>query len=123
MELGLRPTYLPLRPARDARHWTNTRLRKSLTPVLDNCSGVCFGPSSVRGSDRCLVGNDNQVRRVTIEKQENPKGLGDDAGGRTLIRPYRPRRWPLQSTKGDGLLKNRKGRCKSESNRSDGSTG
>ena len=38
------------------------------------------------------------------------KALSDDAGGRLLIRPYEPRRWPLQRTKGEQFRKRRKKR-------------
>jgi Holliday junction resolvase RusA-like endonuclease len=78
-----------------------------LKDILDALQGR-FGPSRVRGDERCLIENDNQIRRVLIEKQEIPKKFGDDAGGRILIRPYQSHRWPLQSTKGHRLVKNRK---------------
>jgi Holliday junction resolvase RusA-like endonuclease len=77
-----------------------------LKDILDALQGR-FGSSRVRGSERCLIANDNQVRRVLIEKQEIPKKLGDDAGGRILIRPYLSHRWPLQTTKGHALVKTR----------------
>ena len=78
-----------------------------LKDLLDALQGR-FGPSRVRDGKRCLITNDNQIRRVLIEKQELPKKLGDDAGGRILIRPYQSHRWPLQTTKGHGLVKTRK---------------
>jgi hypothetical protein len=51
------------------------------------------------------------VSRVVIEKQPIPKSLKDDAGGRMLIRVYKPRRWPLQRTKGDQFRKRRRPRA------------
>jgi hypothetical protein len=47
-----------------------------------------------------LIGNDNQIYRVLIEKQQPPKRY-PFAGGRLLIRPYQQHRWPLQATKGN----------------------
>jgi len=47
-----------------------------------------------------LIGKDNQIYRVLIEKQEPPKRY-PFAGGRLLIRPYQRHRWPLQTTKGN----------------------
>jgi Holliday junction resolvase RusA-like endonuclease len=69
-----------------------------LKDILDALQGRFGGPKSVRGKSR-LIHNDRQVSRVVIEKQVIPKSLGDEAGGRLLIRPYEPRRWPLQRSK------------------------
>lgn len=71
-----------------------------LKDILDALQGRFGGPKSLRRKYR-LFENDRQVSRVVIEKQPIPKSLSDDAGGRLLIRPYEPRRWPLQRTKGD----------------------
>lgn len=81
-----------------------------LKDILDALQGRFGGPKSVRGKSR-LIENDRQVSRVVIEKQPIPKNLGDDAGGRILIRAYTPRRWPLQRTKGDQFRKPRKPRA------------
>ena len=35
-----------------------------------------------------------------VKKKKVPKSLPDTIGGRLLIRPYVPRKWPLQRTKG-----------------------
>jgi hypothetical protein len=78
-----------------------------LKDILDALQGRFGGPKSVRGKFR-LVHNDRQVSRVVMEKQVIPKSLGDGAGGRLLIRPYEPRRWPLQRFKGDQFRKPRK---------------
>src|SRR5919106_1943498 len=75
-----------------------------LKDILDALQGRFGGPKSPRTKSR-LIENDNQVCRVVMEKQPIPKLFGDDAGGRLLIRPYRARRWPLQTTKGPGLFK------------------
>jgi hypothetical protein len=75
-----------------------------LKDILDALQGRFGGPKSPRTKSR-LIENDNQVCRVVMEKQPIPKLFGDDAGGRLLIRPYRARRWPLQTTKGHGLFK------------------
>ena len=75
-----------------------------LKDVLDALQGRFGGPKSVR-TKRRLIKNDNQVCRVVMEKQSIPKMFGDDAGGRLLLRPYRARRWPLQTTNGHRLFK------------------
>lgn len=75
-----------------------------LKDVLDALQGRFPGPKSERTKTR-LIQNDNQVCRVVVEKQPIPKMFGNDAGGRLLIRPYTPHRWPLQSAKGDRLFK------------------
>jgi Holliday junction resolvase RusA-like endonuclease len=74
-----------------------------LKDILDALQGRFKGSRSARP----LIANDRKVCRVLIEKQENPKLLGDSSGGRLLIRPYRRHRWPLQPTKGHGLHKAR----------------
>ncbi len=70
-----------------------------LKDILDALQGR-LGRSS---SPERLIENDNKVRRVVMEKQLTPKGLGDDFGGKLMIRPYKRHRWPLQATKGHGL--------------------
>jgi hypothetical protein len=74
-----------------------------LKDILDALQGRFKGSRTKRP----LIENDRKVCRVLIEKQENPKLLGEKSGGRLLIRPYRRHRWPLQPTKGHGLLKSR----------------
>jgi len=91
------------RGKRHAIHDVDNRLKD----ILDALQGR-FGSSRVRGHGRCLIENDNQICRVLIEKQETPKKFGDDAGGKLLIRPYQSHRWPLQPTKSNRLVKNRK---------------
>lgn len=78
-----------------------------LKDILDALQARFGGPKSARRKYR-LFANDRQVSRVVIEKQPTPKSLSDDAGGRLLVRPYEPRRWPLQRTKGDQFGKRRK---------------
>ena len=78
-----------------------------LKDILDALQGR-FGGSKTRRSKYRLIQNDRKVCRVVIEKQQIPKSLGDDAGGRLLVRPYERRRWPLQRSKGDQFLKRRK---------------
>lgn len=73
-----------------------------LKDVLDALQGRFGGPKAVR-SKRRLMKNDRQVCRVVMEKQPIPKALGDDSGGRLLVRRYRRHRWPLQRTKGHRL--------------------
>lgn len=85
---------------RHAIHDVDNRLKD----VLDALQGRFGGPKSVRTKTR-LIENDNQVCRVVMEKQPIPKMFGDDAGGKLLIRPYKPRRWPLQTTMGHRLFK------------------
>ncbi|HEV8436533.1 MAG TPA: hypothetical protein VGT40_00395 [Methylomirabilota bacterium] len=80
-----------------------------LKDILDALQARFGGPKSTRRKYR-LFQNDRQVSRVVIEKQPIPKALSDDAGGRLLIRPYEPRRWPLQRTKGEQFGKRRKKR-------------
>ena len=75
-----------------------------LKDILDALQGRFGGPKSPRTRTR-LIENDNQVCRVVMEKQPIPKMFGDDAGGRLLIRPYRARRWPLQTSQGHRLFK------------------
>ena len=75
-----------------------------LKDILDALQGRFGGPKSFHGKRR-LINNDRQVSRVVMEKQVIPKLLGDDAGGRILIRRYEPRRWPLQRFKGDQFRK------------------
>src|SRR3990172_4986342 len=79
---------------RHAIHDVDNRLKD----ILDALQGRFGGPKSVRTKSR-LIENDNQVCRVVMEKQPIPKTFGDDAGGRLLIRLYRARRWPLQTSK------------------------
>jgi hypothetical protein len=78
-----------------------------LKDILDALQARFGGPKSARRKYR-LFENDRQVSRVVVEKQPIPKSLSDDAGGRLLIRPYEPHRWPLQRTKGDQFRKRRK---------------
>lgn len=85
---------------RHAIHDVDNRLKD----ILDALQGRFGGPKSVRTETR-LIENDNQVCRVVMEKQPIPKIFGDDAGGRLLIRPYKARRWPLQTSKGHRLFK------------------
>ena len=50
---------------------------------------------TTRGNEQRLIANDNQIRRVLIEKQKILKAVGDDAkdaGGKLLIRPHVPHR-------------------------------
>ncbi len=91
------------RGKRVAIHDVDNRLKD----ILDALQGR-FGGSKIRGNERRLIENDNQVRRVLIEKQEIPKMFGNEGGGKLLIRPYRPHRWPLQPTKANRLGKHRK---------------
>jgi len=77
-----------------------------LKDILDALQGR-FGRERTKTR---LIENDNQICRVVMEKQPVPKMFGDDAGGRLLIRPYRARRWPLQSTRDIRLLKRRRTR-------------
>lgn len=77
-----------------------------LKDILDALQGR-FGSTKSASVKTRLIENDNQVSRVVIEKQPIPKMFGDDAGGRLLIRPYRPSRWPLQTTKGSRFVKRR----------------
>jgi Holliday junction resolvase RusA-like endonuclease len=78
-----------------------------LKDILDALQGRFGGPKSIRSKSR-LIHNDRQVSRVVMEKQVIPKSLGDGAGDRLMIRPYEPRRWPLQRSKGDQFRKPRK---------------
>ncbi len=75
-----------------------------LKDVLDALQGRFGGPKSARSKTR-LFENDRQVYRVVIEKQQIPKSLDADAGGRIMIRAYEPSRWPLQRTKGKSFRK------------------
>ena len=72
-----------------------------LKDILDALQGR-FGPT--RDKKR-LIEDDRCISRAVIEKQPIPKALPDDAGGKLLIRPYEPRRWPLQRVKGDRTRK------------------
>ena len=74
-----------------------------LKDILDALQGRFKGSRA----KRALIADDRKVCRVLMEKQENPKLLGERSGGRLLIRPYRRHRWPLQPTKGHGLFKSR----------------
>lgn len=84
-----------------------------LKDILDALQGRFGGPKSRRSKYR-LIANDHQVCRVLIEKQPIPKALDEKAGGRLLIRPYRPHRWPLQPIKGARVVKRQKWRKKTE---------
>ena len=84
---------------RIAIHDVDNRLKD----ILDALQGR-FGSRRAR---KRLIENDNRVHRAVIEKQPIPKVLSEDAGGYLLIRPYRPRRWPLQRTTGDRLRKSK----------------
>src|SRR5688572_22237529 len=72
-----------------------------LKDILDALQGRFRGS---RVAER-LIENDNCIWRVVMEKQKIPKGLGDEAGGILMLRPYREHRWPLQVTKGHRLFK------------------
>jgi hypothetical protein len=72
-----------------------------LKDILDALQGR-FGPE--RATTR-LIEDDRYISRAVIEKQPIPKSQPDDAGGKLLIRPYEPRRWPLQRVKGDRTRK------------------
>jgi Holliday junction resolvase RusA-like endonuclease len=71
-----------------------------LKDILDALQGKFRGSKSFAKTP--LIGNDNQIYRVLIEKQQPPKRC-PLAGGRLLIRPYQRHRWPLQATKHRGL--------------------
>jgi Holliday junction resolvase RusA-like endonuclease len=90
-----------MRGKRHAIHDVDNRLKD----ILDALQGRL---GSHRASAR-LIENDNQVCRVVMEKQPIPKMFGGDAGGRLMIRPYTPHRWPLQRMKGSPLRKTRRG--------------
>lgn len=75
-----------------------------LKDILDALQGK-FRSSKSFG-ERPLIGNDNQIYRVLIEKQQPPKRY-PVAGGRLLIRPYKRHGWPLQTTKGNKFVKPR----------------
>lgn len=75
-----------------------------LKDILDALQGR-FRDSKSLGKEWRLIENDNKVFRVVIEKQPIPKRLGNDAGGRLLIRPYKSCRWPLQRTRGNTFVK------------------
>ncbi len=77
-----------------------------LKDILDALQGRFGGTKSARSKLR-LFDDDRQVSRVVMEKQPVPKALGDRDGGRIMIRPYEPRRWPLQRTKGSSVRKRR----------------
>ncbi len=72
-----------------------------LKDILDALQGR-FG--SVRARTR-LIEDDRYISRAVVEKQPIPKALPENAGGKLLIRPYEPRRWPLQRVKGDPTRK------------------
>ena len=74
-----------------------------LKDILDALQGR-LGPNR---ANKRLIKDDRYVSRAVIEKQPIPKLLPDDAGGKLLIRPYEPRRWPLQQVKGDRTRKSR----------------
>ena len=83
---------------RESIHDVDNRLKD----ILDALQGR-FGNSR---SSKCLIKNDNKISRVIIEKRDTPKSLsGDSAGGKLLIRPYKRHHWPLQTTKGNRLVK------------------
>jgi hypothetical protein len=82
-----------------------------LKDVLDALQGQFGGSKSLRAKSR-LIANDNRICRVVMEKQPIPKMFGNDAGGRLLIRPYRPHRWPLQTRAGHKLFKRTRKRVK-----------
>jgi Holliday junction resolvase RusA-like endonuclease len=76
-----------------------------LKDILDALQGRHGGGKSDPAENR-LFKSDQYVRRVVIEKQPTPKirrnARGSalmKAGGRILIRPYKPRKWPLQTSK------------------------
>lgn len=78
-----------------------------LKDILDALQGRFGGSKTIHSKNR-LIQNDRQVCRVIIEKQQIPKSLGDNAGGRLLVRPYERRRWPLQRSKGEQFRKPRR---------------
>ena len=84
---------------RIAIHDVDNRLKD----ILDALQGR-FGSRRAR---KRLIENDNRVHRAVIEKQPIPKGFSEEAGGDLLIRPYQPRRCPLQRTTGDRLRKSK----------------
>lgn len=75
-----------------------------LKDILDALQGR-FGGSKTKRSKYRLIRNDNHVCRVVIEKQQIPKALSDDAGGKLLVRLYQRHKWPLQRSKGDQFFK------------------
>jgi len=76
-----------------------------LKDILDALQGKLRGLKTFAKTP--LIGNDNQIYRVLIEKQQPPKRY-PFAGGRLLIRPYQRHHWPLQPTKGNKFVKLRK---------------
>jgi len=73
-----------------------------LKDILDALQGKFRGSKTFAKTP--LIGNDNQIYRVLIEKQQPPKRY-PFAGGRLLIRPYQRHHWPLQATKGNKFVK------------------
>ncbi len=53
--------------------------------VLDSLQGR-FGADR---DENCLIPNDNQIRRLVVEKRNRPKNLSNVYGGKLLIRPYK----------------------------------
>ncbi len=78
-------------------HDVDNRLKDILDALQGRFKGSQFHGSKPSGK-RPLIGNDNQIYRVLIEKQNVPKRY-PKAGGKLLIRPYKRHRWPLQPTK------------------------
>ena len=81
---------------REGKRLTIHDVDNRLKDVLDALQGRCKHVRRVRR----LLKDDRQVVRVVVEKQKVPKSLPDTIGGRLLIRPYVPHKWPLQRTKG-----------------------
>src|SRR6266404_37598 len=86
-------TFLPTYQT-DRRQWRRD--------ILDALQGKLRGLKTFAKTP--LIGNDNQIYRVLIEKQQPPKRY-PFAGGRLLIRPYQRHHWPLQATKGNKFVK------------------
>jgi Holliday junction resolvase RusA-like endonuclease len=41
----------------------------------------------------CLIGNDNRIFKVVVEKRRRPKNLDSSYGGKLVIRPYQKGTW------------------------------
>ena len=89
---------------REGKRLTIHDVDNRLKDVLDALQGRC---KQTRRARR-LLSDDRQVRRVVVEKQKIPKSVPETVGGRLLIRPYVPHRWPLQQTKGLPRLRKRR---------------
>ena len=89
---------------REGKRLTIHDVDNRLKDVLDALQGRCKQTRRVRR----LLNDDRQVARVVVEKQKIPKSVPETVGGRLLIRPYVPHRWPLQQTKGLPRLRKRR---------------